>query len=112
MSRSLARLRKTTCDPLLVRAGRGMVPTPRALELRELVGQPAENAGVVLRPTNKLDLRRLVRTFTLRVSDGFTDNFGPRLVALVSEQAPGVEPRFVPKLDKDSKGLRDGTIHL
>ncbi len=35
MSRALARLRATTGDPLLVRAGRGLVPTPRALELRE-----------------------------------------------------------------------------
>ena len=39
MSRALARLRETTGDPLLVRAGRGLVPTPRALELRERVGQ-------------------------------------------------------------------------
>jgi DNA-binding transcriptional LysR family regulator len=39
MSRSLARLRETTGDPLLVRAGRGLVPTPRALELRERVGR-------------------------------------------------------------------------
>jgi DNA-binding transcriptional LysR family regulator len=30
MSRALARLRETTGDPLLVRAGRGLVPTPRA----------------------------------------------------------------------------------
>ena len=35
MSRALARLRETMADPLLVRAGRGLVPTPRALELRE-----------------------------------------------------------------------------
>jgi len=35
MSRALARLRQTTGDPLLVRAGRGLVPTPRAQELRE-----------------------------------------------------------------------------
>src|SRR6185503_11356487 len=39
MSRALARLRDTTGGPLLVRAGRGLVPTPRALELRERVGQ-------------------------------------------------------------------------
>ena len=31
MSRALARLRETTGDPLLVRAGRGLTPTPRAL---------------------------------------------------------------------------------
>ena len=42
MSRALARLRETTGDPLLVRAGRGLVPTPRALELRERVSQLVE----------------------------------------------------------------------
>mgnify|MGYP001142138964 CR=1 FL=1 len=31
MSRALARLREATGDPLLVRAGRGLVPSPRAL---------------------------------------------------------------------------------
>lgn len=34
MSRALARLREVTGDPLLVRAGRSLVPTPRAVELR------------------------------------------------------------------------------
>ena len=79
MSRSLARLRDTTGDPLLVRAGRGLVPTPRALKLREQVGQLVENAQAVLRPAEKLDLGQLARTFTLRVSDGFTENFVPTL---------------------------------
>ncbi|MCG8922532.1 LysR family transcriptional regulator [Lentzea sp. CC55] len=37
MSRALARLRRATGDPLLVKAGRGLVPTPRALELRDRV---------------------------------------------------------------------------
>src|SRR3569832_2634525 len=39
MSRTLARLRETTGDPLLVRAGRGLVPTPRAQELRNYVSR-------------------------------------------------------------------------
>ena len=56
MSRALARLRETTGDPLLVRAGRGLVPTPRALELRERVGQLVQDAEAVLRPAESLDL--------------------------------------------------------
>ena len=50
MSRALARLRATTGDPLLVRAGRGLVPTPRALELRAQVSQLVHDAITVLRP--------------------------------------------------------------
>ncbi len=89
MSRALARLRETTGDPLLVRAGRGLVPTPRALELRERVSQLVQDSRAVLSPTEKLDLAQLERTFTLRTSDGFVENFGPGLVARVAEDAPG-----------------------
>src|SRR5512138_3646706 len=64
MSRALARLRQTTGDPLLVRAGRGLVPTPRALELRERVSQLVQESRSVLSPAEKLDLAQLERTYT------------------------------------------------
>src|SRR5438477_4060182 len=110
MSRALARLRETTGDPLLVRAGRGLVPTSRALELRERVRELVHDAEAALRPAERLDLARLARTFTLRTRDGFVESFGPALIARVSEEAPGVKLRFVPKPDKDSAPLRDGTV--
>jgi len=112
MSRTLARLRETTGDPLLVRAGRGLVPTPRALELRERVSQLVQDTEAVLRPAKTPDLKQLVRTFTLRTSEGFAESFGPDLIARISGEAPGVRLRFVQKLDKDSALLRDGTIDL
>ena len=112
MSRALARLRQTTGDPLLVRAGRSLVPTPRALELRARVGQLVQDAEAVLRPVETLDLKRLSRSFTFRNSDGFVENFGPDLIARVGKQAPGVRLRFVPKPDKDSTPLRDGSVDL
>jgi DNA-binding transcriptional LysR family regulator len=112
MSRALARLRETTGDPLLVRAGRGLVPTPRALELRERVGQLVQEGEAVLRPAEKLNLKQIVRTFTLRTSEGFVENFGPDLIARVGEGAPGVRLRFVQKSNKDSAPLRDGTVDL
>jgi DNA-binding transcriptional LysR family regulator len=112
MSRSLARLREATGDPLLVRAGRGLVPSPRALELRERVSQLVHDAEAALRPARALNVNRLVRTFTLRTSEGFVENFGGTLLARVSKDAPGVRLRFLPKLDKDSAPLRDGTVDL
>ena len=48
MSRALARLRDTTGDPLLVRTGRKLVPTPRALELREVTAQLVEDIEAAL----------------------------------------------------------------
>lgn len=112
MSRALARLREATGDPLLVRAGRGLVPTPRAIEVRERVSRLVQDGEAVLRPAQKLNLKQLVRTFTLRTSEGFVENFGPGLIARVGEQAPRVRLRFVPKPDKDSAPLRDGTVDL
>ena len=112
MSRALARLRATTGDPLLVRAGRGLVPTPRALELRDRVGRIVEDGEAVLRPAQVLDLKRLARTFTLRTSDGFVENFGPALMSRIGRDAPGVRLRFVSKADKDSAPLRDASVDL
>jgi DNA-binding transcriptional LysR family regulator len=112
MSRALARLREATGDPLLVRAGRGLVPTPRAVELRERVGQLVQDGIAVLSPAEKLNLKQLVRTFTLRTSEGFVENFGPALVARVGDEAPGVRLRFVQKPDRDSAPLREGIVDL
>lgn len=112
MSRALARLRAATGDPLLVRSGRGLVPTPRAVALRERIGPLVQEAEAVLRPAETVDLATVSRTFTLRTSEGFVDNFGPDLVARVGAQAPRMRLRFLPKADKDSALLRDGTVDL
>lgn len=112
MSRALARLRETTGDPLLVRAGRGLVATPRAIELRDQVRQLVQDVEAVLRPNELIAIEKLDRTFTIRASDGFAESVGPVLIRSVRSQAPDVELRFVRKLDKDSAGLRDGTYDL
>jgi DNA-binding transcriptional LysR family regulator len=112
MSRALARLRDATGDPLLVRAGRGLVPTPRAEELRRTVGRIVQEAEALLRPAEILDLSRLQRTFTLRNREGFVDTFGPALLARIAHDAPGVKLRFVSKPDKESAPLRDGSVDL
>lgn len=112
MSRALARVRAATGDPLLVRAGRGLVPTPRAAELRARVGQLVQDSEAVLRPAGKLEVGGLVRTFTLRTSEGFVENFGPALIARIEAEAPGVQLRFVAKPHKDGAPLREGAVDL
>lgn len=112
MSRALARLREATGDPLLVRAGRGLVATPRALALRGPVGQLVHDAEAALRPAEEVDIRRLVRTFTFRTSEGFVENFGPGLIERVGAEAPHVRLRFVQKPNKESDPLREGSVDL
>ena len=113
MSRTLARLRSATGDPLLVRAGRGLVPTPRAAELREQVHELTRDVRTVLSPqTNLLDVASLERTFTIRTNEGFIELFSAPLVAAITEAAPRVRLRFAPKPVKDALPLREGRIDL
>jgi DNA-binding transcriptional LysR family regulator len=113
MSRTLARLRSATGDPLLVRAGRGLVPTPRAAELRDQVHELTRDVRTVLSPrTTLLDVASLERTFTIRANEGFIECFSAPLVAAVGEAAPRVRLRFAPKPVKDALPLREGRIDL
>ncbi|TNC15355.1 LysR family transcriptional regulator [Methylobacterium terricola] len=113
MSRTLDRLRAATGDPLLVRAGRGLVLTPRAEALRDRVQRVTHDAVSLLRPVDgTLDLGSLTRTFTIRANDGFVEVAGARLVAAAKEAAPGVRLHFRAKLDKQARPLRDGTVDL
>ncbi|CAB3679931.1 LysR family transcriptional regulator [Trinickia soli] len=112
MSRALARLRVVTGDQLLVRAGHNLVPTPLAVELRAKVSAVVADAQNVLRPSIRLDLASLERTFTIRANDGFIERYGARIAALVEEQAPLVRLRFAAKPDKSGTMLRDGIADL
>jgi DNA-binding transcriptional LysR family regulator len=112
MSRTLARLRATTGDPLLVRAGRRLVATPRAAELRDRVGQVVHDAEAVLRPASEIDVAAIDRAFTVRTSEGFVENFGPGLIRRLAAEAPRVRLRFVQKLTRDSEMLREGSVDL
>jgi DNA-binding transcriptional LysR family regulator len=112
MSRTLARLRATTGDPLLVRAGRALVATPRALELRERLSQVVQEAEALLRPELAPDISQLLGSFSLRSSEGFVENFGAALIARVASEAPGVRLCFVQKTRKENDALRDGSVDL
>jgi DNA-binding transcriptional LysR family regulator len=113
MSRTLARLRVATGDPLLVRAGRGLVPTPRAAELRGRVRELAQEAQAVLRPTTGNSLVPATeRTFTIRTNEGFVEVFAASLVRAVTERAPGVRLCFAPKPNKEVRALREGLADL
>src|SRR3982750_4475176 len=81
MSRTLARLRAATGDPILVRAGRDMVATPRAEALRREVSTLPQAIRNVLQPADEVfDPAGLERIFTIRANESFAETFGARLV--------------------------------
>jgi DNA-binding transcriptional LysR family regulator len=113
MSRSLARLRSMTGDPLLVRAGNTLVPTPRAIAMRDAVRDVARDAHTLLSPqVTEVDLTSLERTFVVRANEGFIAFMAPSLVGAVVRAAPNVQLRFVSRPVKDALSLRDGRVDL
>jgi DNA-binding transcriptional LysR family regulator len=113
MSRTLTRLRAATGDELLVRAGRGLVPTTHAATLRDRVRELTRDAQAVLRPpTGASGVASFERTFTLRASEGFIEGFSVPLLAAIGAAAPRVHLRFAPRPDKDARPLREGLVDL
>jgi DNA-binding transcriptional LysR family regulator len=111
MSRTLTRVREAMGDPILVRAGRGLVPTPKALELREQVRDVVDQAALLFRSADGVELGSLRRRFNIRAND-FVGVYGGRLFDTLDRQAPHCELRFVPEGDGDDEALREGRIDL
>lgn len=112
MSRTLTRIREAVGDPILVRAGRGLVPTPKALELQGQVRNVVEQAALLFRSADEVDLSTLRRRFSVRANDFFVGVYGGRLFDAMERVAPHCELRFVPEGDSDDEALREGRLDL
>ena len=95
MSHTLSRLRLAVGDPLFVRAGNRLVPTPRAVAMQGRVSRAATEISALLRPDLPLDIATLERTFIIRASDAMIVTIGHALDALVRQEAPGVALHLV-----------------
>jgi DNA-binding transcriptional LysR family regulator len=106
MSRALARIREAVGDPVLVRSGRGLAPTPRALALRDQVRSVVEQAQTVISAFRQdVDLGSLTRVFTLRSNDVFVSAYGGRLRERLRRDAPHAVLRFLSEAKDDSDAL-------
>ncbi|ROP65865.1 LysR family transcriptional regulator [Curtobacterium sp. ZW137] len=112
MSRTLGRIRRATGDEILVRAGREMRPTPRALAMRAEVRSLVLRSRDVLAPETGLDLGTLERTFTIRAHDALATVLAPALVQRVAADAPGVVLRFLGEAPDDTTDLQRGVVDL
>ena len=112
MSRTLTRIRDAMNDPILVRSGRGLVPTPRALELREQVRGVVELAHGVFTQSQDSDLRLLERTFSIRANDVFFGVYGGALRQQMALEMPKASLRVVPEGFTDDEALSEGRIDL
>ncbi|MER6124460.1 LysR family transcriptional regulator [Streptomyces sp. NPDC001795] len=112
MSRTLGRIRKALGDPVLVRAGRRMVPTPHALAVRAEVSAVVERARALFAPGRDADLRSVSRTMTILGHDAIAASYGAALFARAAREAPGIRIRFLAESHVDAPFLRQGTADL
>ncbi|MET7612479.1 LysR family transcriptional regulator [Streptomyces seoulensis] len=112
MSRTLGRIRKALGDPVLVRAGRQMVPTPHALAVRAEVSAVVERARALFAPGRDTDPRTMTRTFTILGHDATAAGLGAPLLTRIAREAPGIRLRFLSESPVDAPFLRQGTADL
>jgi DNA-binding transcriptional LysR family regulator len=112
VSRSLGRIRALTGDPILVRTGRTMTPTPRALTMSAEVHEVLGRATAILASEGELDLASLERTFTIQAHDTVLAAIGPGVVRSVRLRARGSTVRFLAETALDGTELRSGTVDI
>ncbi|CAN7363148.1 LysR family transcriptional regulator [Acidovorax sp. LjRoot129] len=112
MSHTLARIRVALDDPILVRAGRKLVPTPRANAMRESVRRIVTEAKELMQPGSGVPLGQIDREFTVRAPEGMGIVYGTALLEAMREGMPLIRLRFVPESESDASALRDGRIDL
>ncbi|WP_084522834.1 LysR family transcriptional regulator [Nocardia inohanensis] len=111
-SRALSRLRRAMGDPILVRAGRGMAPTPFALRTAPRVRSLLDEAAALVSADREINIANLKRTFTIRINDGVAATLVTAVTAAAAAQAPGITLRFVTEGAESIEALRDGSIDL
>jgi DNA-binding transcriptional LysR family regulator len=111
-SRTLTRIRDAFGDPILVRAGRGLVPTPYALAIKDEVHRVVAGSRGLFQAGHVLDPAQLERRFTIRANDALVTQFAPPLLARFAEHAPGVTLRFTAEGEEDLPPLRDGRVDI
>ncbi|MET9912438.1 LysR family transcriptional regulator [Streptomyces sp. NPDC006476] len=97
MSRTLHRIREALRDPVLVRTGRRMVLTPRALALRDRVHSLVREAELLLAPEARTSPAEARRSLGIAAGDGYAGALAPRLAAAARAEAAGVTFRFLPQ---------------
>ena len=109
----LARLRELFDDPLLMRSARGMLPTPRALELLGPVKQVLHEIDAIVQPRTAFDPASAENTFTLSASDYLEYALLPALVDYLEHQAPRVRLAVRPlDLQTVASQLETGEVDL
>lgn len=110
MSNTLAKLRVQFSDPLLVREGRGLVPTALARRIRGPLQRSIEGLRGVLHAPEAFDPARSTERIRLKANDyALSVLLGP-LLRILRQRAPRLRAEFIgAKHYEDFDGLAVGT---
>jgi DNA-binding transcriptional LysR family regulator len=106
VSNALRRLRDALGDELLVRKGRTLQPSARALELWPGVREALVSLQAALAP-RVFDPATADNAFVLAMADATAAELMPGLVAVLGEEAPGISLRVLPLTTRDPRKLLD-----
>ncbi|MEZ4452594.1 MAG: LysR family transcriptional regulator [Nannocystaceae bacterium] len=113
VSNALGRLRQLTGDPLFVRSGRGLVPTPRALELAPELDAAFVHLRAALGGAQAFDPGSSARAFTVACTDAIGVALLPTLHPLFERRLPRASLRLVSLDDLiASAGLISGEVDV
>ncbi|MBW8486135.1 LysR family transcriptional regulator [Actinomadura parmotrematis] len=112
MSRTLGRIRRAVGDPVLVRSGRALVPTPRALAIHAEVHELVVRARDLFEGGAEFDPASLEGSFALQAEEGTVTAIGGRLLRRVAAEAPGLTLRFLAEGSQDTHALRRDAVDL
>lgn len=106
VSNAMRRLREALGDDLLMRNGRTLEPTPRALELWAAVRDALQRLQGALHPA-VFAPEQATTTFVLTMADATAAELMPALVEAIAPVAPGVSLRVVPLTTRDPRRMLD-----
>lgn len=109
LSRMLARLRLVFDDPLMVRMGREMVPTPRALSVAAPLRRLLAEAKELIRPDH-FEPAAVADTVRIMASDAATEAVIAPWVTAMTLRAPGLRYDVVPFTADVAEALARGTV--
>jgi DNA-binding transcriptional LysR family regulator len=112
VSLQLRNLRNKLDDPLFVRAGNRLVPTPHALALRDPVEKALAAMDRLSLAPSDFDPARLRETFRIAMTDASQVTLLPRLMNRVRDEAPGVSLAVNLISRETRRSLRDGELDL
>ena len=110
VSRSLAKIRRSLQDKVLVPSGRNLILTQRGHDLKDRIKKIVDESRLILSPQADFDPATMKRVFRIRSGDHVTGIMGENLLKAVSQRAPFSALVFLAEGDEDPESLRNGKI--